>query len=211
MHRTWRYILNSLTALSLLLCIAAAIFWARSYRKTTTLGPADATQFISGNHWAEIGSTSGKFYLLLNGTGFVASYNPPSRECRFTVTSPIAQVQANSIREAIAFPWRDSMSQHDWFFGSWEEKRIRPPIFQPSITTFPPRPAPASWPTYRMLTLQPWSVVAALAILPLLRLPIWLLRRRQARNRRQVGLCPNCQYDLRATPHRCPECGHERR
>ena len=143
MPRTCRYIINSLTVLSLLLCIASVIFWTRSYRKTRTPAPADATQFISGNHWAEIGTTPGKFYLLLNGAGFVASSNPPGSECRLTVTSPIAQVQANSIQEAIAFPWRDTISQHDWFFGSWEEKRIRAPMLQPSIIVSVPLTAPS--------------------------------------------------------------------
>jgi hypothetical protein len=48
-----------------------------------------------------------------------------------------------------------------------------------------------------------WSLVSATAVLPALRLRAhWRLRQRCA-----VGLCPTCGYDLRATPDRCPECG----
>ena len=44
-------------------------------------------------------------------------------------------------------------------------------------------------------------------ILPAVLPAIWLIRRARQRSQSRAGLCPQCGYDLRATPDRCPECG----
>ncbi|HSZ54997.1 MAG TPA: hypothetical protein VK797_05010 [Tepidisphaeraceae bacterium] len=54
----------------------------------------------------------------------------------------------------------------------------------------------------RQLCIVPcWPLVLAFLILP----AYWLMIR--LRNKKREHSCPNCGYDLRATPDRCPECG----
>ena len=45
-----------------------------------------------------------------------------------------------------------------------------------------------------------WPLAIGTAVLP----TVWAIRRRKSP---VAGKCPNCGYDLRATPARCPECG----
>jgi len=53
-----------------------------------------------------------------------------------------------------------------------------------------------------------WMIAVVTAMLPVQRLFAWRAVRR-ARRRKQLGLCPECGYDLRASLGRCPECGRE--
>jgi hypothetical protein len=58
-------------------------------------------------------------------------------------------------------------------------------------------------PSYGLLAVPFWAI-SLLAAAPML-WPVIGVARRRRRVRRQ--LCPDCAYDLRATPDRCPECG----
>jgi hypothetical protein len=48
-----------------------------------------------------------------------------------------------------------------------------------------------------------WLVIVVLSVPP----AAWAVRFWRARRKRVLGCCANCNYDLRATPNKCPECG----
>ena len=72
---------------------------------------------------------------------------------------------------------------------------------------FPPGLLGFKWhPTSRTPQLQFICLVSAAAAIVF---GCLALRSRSESDRRtRLGLCPKCGYDLRATPDRCPECGH---
>jgi hypothetical protein len=54
-----------------------------------------------------------------------------------------------------------------------------------------------------VLRIRHWLVSILTSLLPCAA----LMSRIRRRLRRQTGVCPDCGYDVRASPERCPECG----
>jgi hypothetical protein len=67
----------------------------------------------------------------------------------------------------------------------------------------------ATWKRERSITLPAWFCSLLLAVLPACSVAMFIRRSAASRAGERRGLCPRCGYDLRATPRRCPECGHE--
>jgi hypothetical protein len=56
---------------------------------------------------------------------------------------------------------------------------------------------------WREIEMPYWPAIVLCAVLP----TVVANRALTVRRRRRRGECATCGYDLRATPHRCPECG----
>jgi hypothetical protein len=193
-----RRLLNFLTALSLLLCAAVCILWARSrfaYERMSHHWLA-----VTGTAWdwryVEAGQTRGVVWLRAGRT-----------------VQPRADGDERDAleRDTAVSRYRDVRR-----LGWWRR--------QPA-NDFVPRDSGSPWQRmgfhaeadsgngrYRSwgadVTAPHWALALLCGVLPAARLV--RLAGIRARRRHTPGLCRGCGYDLRASPGRCPECGTAR-
>jgi hypothetical protein len=177
MKRIGRYIFNALTVLSLLLCVATAGLWVRSYHNE------DCLIHISNSD--EV--TDKCLYSSLGRMTCLA--------VTFFITTPDGAHEATGFR--------------------WQTKKHSPGLFNRttihSVRDFGAQPG-FVWRNFEftnrdpfrpLITVPHWALVMLLAFLP-----SWGLIRHAGHGKSRVaGICPQCGYDLGATPDRCPECG----
>jgi hypothetical protein len=186
----WRKLANLAAALSLLLCVAVGVTWVRGQRSADWF------------HWTRAGEHEWRRETLMAGAdGFYVS-----RSWFFFDTPGHARQYAAGAGATSGFSHKASQPQENPYSGSFWNRLgfgMRPGTL---------RTDKAWGGTYRSVFSNAhvpyWFVLAVLSA------PVWLwlararaLRRRARRAR--LGQCPQCGYDLRASPGRCPECGSE--
>jgi hypothetical protein len=170
-------LLNTATIVSLLLCVATVALWVRSRWLVDYVTVLDLQTF------------EGMFCSHHDGLKLMPKHRHslvgepyPSTYGWVVMSVPVPNadpvIRPEYGRYAYGFGWERRTLRIQWGGGSYTDE------------------------LYGLL-LPHWAAVVVTAALPL----SVTAARRRARRRTQLGLCPACGYDLRATPDRCPECG----
>ena len=175
-----RRLLNLLTTLSLLLCVAVVALWVRSYFvwemvALDTHGRND--EYLTRTR-CSLGSVYGRLDLKVK-----------------TNRDPAALVSAPADVGVARWRYAGNAAGTMEIFGWWETHRF----FAVEDYTGTAGQTEST----RFFFVPYWALVLLFSIAPIQ--SAWRHRRRKRHN--GAGFCPSCGYDLRATPDRCPECG----
>ena len=182
-----RWLFNLAAVVSLALCLATAAMWVRSRRAVDSVMCFRTTVDAEGDFRRSgitFSSDRGEIVIQV----FHGPYTPGS-ETRFQPPiddSPGVQWRRLPYNPNWTYPFDPKHSTAG--FGVWVDRGTRD----------------TPWQSWWMAWLPHWSAMAVWAILR----AAWLIRWRRRRRRFATGCCAVCGYDLRATPDRCPECGH---
>ena len=174
-----RRLLNLLSLLSLLLCVATIVLWVRScwvWDQISWQGQRGFDVLV-----IEMFSDSGAADFVINTVKFPADLPGTAAEWMGPrYWSP---------------GWHGATDQAtgEWRTGLWPKWDS---MSDPGGRGLTAR-------EYRSLLVPYWLPTVLAAVLPACRAPRLIRNRRRRRQHR----CVQCGYDLRATPDRCPECG----
>jgi hypothetical protein len=176
----WR-LFTLCSALSLLLCAAMCVLWARSY------GLADQLLWQRSDRALWVHSARGRMVL---GRWVAGRSDVPLRgdQRGLKYTRDGAGFAGNYLLFLNGEPGDIDTSWERSGFAWYEKREMSGQIYAQWVAPF-------------------WFIALAAAALPLSWTATRWRSRFRDRRRQNIGLCPACGYDLRASPERCPECG----
>jgi hypothetical protein len=179
MRRLARYLFTLCSGVSLLLCVAVCVLWARSYRVDETVRWRTVRHHGQGPHCRDVDVSHGGGEVRFGRL----SYPCNDGSAKHPGGSFTRNTSVTSWRRTL--PALHGIGGYGWL---WRQA--------PKVS---PEPASAIF----WIILPHWSLVMLGVILP----GLYSYRFIRTRRRVDANCCPRCGYDLRASPERCPECG----
>jgi hypothetical protein len=193
MRRSLEYCFNAVSALLFSLLVIVLAFWTSGF---------GLHRSVNWEHWTLLGNRERQTIAeLTSGNGGFA-------------------LRTVWVRRAVNDPQELSDIQHaSAVYPTWKTGHLKTPAY-PVMTHRKPshlnelgfygdiRLDAGTWgySSQRLIAAPAWFLAALFSLVPC----AWVVRRtfiRRETYRQEHGLCASCGYDLRATPHQCPECG----